>query len=73
MIKNIFRSLLCVAAVAAVSSCDKDDIYIGGADDSGIISPDGNVVYLTDGNGRRLCGIQGFVQPRPLPALVEGH
>ena len=39
MIKNIFRSLLCVAAVAAVSSCDKDDIYIGGADDSGIIAP----------------------------------
>lgn len=60
MIKNIFRSLLCVAAVAAVSSCDKDDIYIGGADDSGIISPDGNVVYLTDGNGRSDVGFVEF-------------
>lgn len=60
MIKNIFRSLLCVAAVAAVSSCDKDDIYIGGADDSGIISPEGNVVYLTDGNGRSDVGFVEF-------------
>ena len=60
MIKNIFRSFLCLAAVAAVTSCDKDDIYIGGADDSGIISPEGNVVYLTDGNGRSDVGYVEF-------------
>lgn len=51
MSKNIFKSLLCVAAVAAFASCDNDDIYIGGADDSILQSPAGNIVYLTDGNG----------------------
>lgn len=51
MSKYIIKSLLCVAAIATFSSCDNEDIYIGGADDSILQSPSGNIVYLTDGKG----------------------
>ena len=60
MSKIIFKSLICVAAAAAITSCDKDDIYIGGANDSIIQSPEGNVVYLTDGNGHSDVGFVEF-------------
>lgn len=60
MSRNIFKSLICVAALAAITSCDKDDIYIGGADDSILHSPGGNVVYITDGNGHSNVGFVEF-------------
>lgn len=41
MSKILFRSLICMAAISAFVSCDNDDIYIGGADDSIIQSPQG--------------------------------
>lgn len=50
-----------IAAVAAgMAACDKNEIYLGSADDSSIVSPDGNVVYVTDGNGYRNVGYVEF-------------
>ena len=52
--------MICMAAISAFVSCDNDDIYIGGADDSIIQSPQGNVVYLTDGDGHSNVGFAEF-------------
>lgn len=47
----IFSSLLCAAAAVAMTACDNDDLYIGGADTGILGGGDGNVVYITDGKG----------------------
>lgn len=60
MSKKLYKSFLCLATVAAFTSCDNEDIYLGGADDSIIQSPAGNVVYLTDGNGHSDVGFVEF-------------
>lgn len=36
----------------AMTSCDNDDIELGGADTGVLQSPDGNIVYVTDGAGK---------------------
>lgn len=43
---------MCAAAAVALTSCDNDDIDLGGADTGILQSPDGNVVYVTDGSGK---------------------
>lgn len=60
MIKNIIKSLILLTAAATMASCDKSEIYLGGADTGVIESPDGNVVYVSDGNGRTDVGYVEF-------------
>lgn len=49
--KYIFGSLLCLAAMATLSACDNDDLYLGAADTDVLGGTDGNVVYVTDALG----------------------
>ena len=49
--KFLLRSIFCLTAAVAVSSCDNDDLIVGGVDTGNIMSPDGNVVYVTDALG----------------------
>lgn len=51
MIKNIIRPILALTVALGMTGCDKSEIYLGGADTDGLLSPNGNVVYLTDGHG----------------------
>lgn len=51
MSNKILKPILCLALAAGMTACDNDDIYLGGADDSILNTPDGNVVYITDDNG----------------------
>lgn len=51
--------LLGICLLAGAAACDKSEIYLGSADAGTIQSPDGNVVYVTDGGGR---GDTGFVE-----------
>ncbi len=59
ILNNMFKSLMALCLVAGMASCDKNEIYLGGADTGILNSPDGNVVYVTDGGGR---GETGFVE-----------
>ena len=49
--RNIFRSIIGLAAAASLVACDNDDLYLGSADTDILGSAAGNVVYITDGNG----------------------
>lgn len=49
-----------MAVLAGFTACDNNDIYIGGANDSILQAPQGNVVYLTDGNGHSDVGFVEF-------------
>lgn len=60
MHKIISTTLLCAALAAGLSSCSKDEIYLGGADTGVLQSPDGNVVYVSDGKGRSDVGYVEF-------------
>lgn len=71
MSKILFRSLICMAAISAFVSCDNDDIYVGGADDSIIQSPQGNVVYLTDGDGHSNVGFAEFKESYTLDLYLR--
>lgn len=47
-INILAKSLFCLTAVAAMVSCDNDDLIVGGVDIDNIVSPEGNVIYVTD-------------------------
>lgn len=51
--KIFFRSLCALAVAVSATACDDDDLIVGGADTNGYLTPDGNVVYVTDANGNR--------------------
>lgn len=57
---SILKVLLCGAVMAGAASCDKTDIFLGAADTGHLMSPDGNVVYVTDGNGNSDVGYLEF-------------
>lgn len=71
MIKNIIKPLLCVAVAAGMAGCSENDVYIGGADTGILESPDGNVVYITDGNGRSDVGYVEFRDSYTLDLFVR--
>ena len=49
--KFLLPSFVCMAAAVSLSSCDNDDLHIGGLDVDGLLGSDGNVVYVTDALG----------------------
>ena len=49
--KFLLPSFVCMAAAVSLSSCDNDDLHIGGLDGDGLLGSDGNVVYVTDALG----------------------
>ena len=59
--KFFFRSLCAVALAVSAVACDDDDMVLGGADISGLGTPDGNVVYVTDADGNREFTTTEFV------------
>lgn len=59
--KILFRSLCALAVAVSATACDDDDMILGGADTSGILTPDGNVVYVTDADGNREFSSTEFV------------
>lgn len=48
-----FRSLCALAVAVSATACDDDDLIVGGADTNGYLTPDGNVIYITDAKGNR--------------------
>lgn len=58
--KLLSAALLCAAVAVGMTSCDKNEIYLGGADTGVLDSPAGNVVYVTDNNGRSDVGYVEF-------------
>lgn len=49
--KFLLPSFIGMATMLCLSSCDNDDLHIGGIDSDGLLGSDGNVVYVTDALG----------------------
>jgi len=54
-----------------MAGCSENDVYIGGADTGILESPEGNVVYVTDGNGRDNVGYVEFRDSYTLDLFVR--